>query len=1377
MVNSRGSLDLDALADSSRCPVCGARLSAPRCGTCGADLSSPVAASVWSLSQRVLTLLDERDGLVLSLRRAAEADREAAARQGLARAAGAFRAAPPAVVPAVVPAVAPPVVPELRAPRLGVQGVLVGLGALLLSVAALVFLAFSWSVLGLAGRALVVAGVTAAALAAAAVLRPRLEATGEALGALGAVLVLADVWAVRSTGLFGADDAPALTYWGVALVVVAAALTLLALRRGVRAGSVTAAVVGPLGVLLLGLATGGPTPGPTATGAGLLAVAAVCAVRGVLPARWGLERALLTGIAALATAALPLAAAAAAAADHPDAAVGLLAAGALTAGLNAAADHPGRLSAAWALVAGAVAALAAGLAGWRLVDATGAPTSLLLVAPAVLAAVALLAVTAAGGRLARLRVAPTAAATGAFVVTVAGLLGHVVLIGLAALLPVATAAARPWRSGPGTSVAAAVRPLDPTAADPLTTALVGAACGGLAAAALLLLVTAAVAARRPAAGLREVLRWSGAPLLAVAVAGLPVLPAAPLAASVTGLAVLAVGATVARLRPAATPQRGPADSATVARVRPAATPQRGPADVVLRLVAAGAGAAAVVISWNVAGLSVPFTLLGALALLAARPAHGPRVRPWLVGAAVLAVVVAAGGAAGLLGLALADRVTVAGLTGCLLVLLLVALPAALPATLPFGAAAPDRAERVAGTRAGLVAVWSAVAAAQVGGGGAAPAEPGRAALTAGALALALVAARALRGPLMRPWLVWPAVVAALVATGSLARALGLSLADALTVTGLVACLLAAVLARPLPGLAAAERAAGSLAAFVGAGLAVLAAVSDGPAGQPVGLRALLAGALALAVAAAALAPLGDVTPAVAGRLRTARCALAAAVAPLVAWTGTLVAQAVAPDVPVAPRLTLAAVAAGGAAVLAALVTLRPRTVRDPRRVPVEGGLLVVGAAALLLSGDLDTLWVVLLVLGVGTSVTALLPDRRRVGWGGFALLTASSWLRLRIADVDVVESYTLPPAAVLLAVALLRLRRDPQVPAARVLAPVAGVAIAPSVLAVVAGGALRPALLLVVAAALLAAGAARHRAAAFLALAGAATAAGTGAVRLGSVLSRAAADGVTPLPASAVEVWSLPAAALLVGAAVLLAVRHPARTAREASGLVLVPGAAMLTAPTWAAAALSPDGRGPRLAAAAAVLAVLALVAAARPLRAGAAPRPADHLLTWPLAVASAAGAAVVAVTALSSLGLPVDAATVGCGALVTALGGLRMAVLPQLRSQRALGAGLALLLGPSVLLASGGALWRVLGVVVVAAAVVVVGAVRRLAAPVVVGGAALAAHGLIQVAPYVAALTSSSWRWVVFAAAGAALLTLGATYERRLAQLRAARTAIRALR
>ncbi|MFN0281083.1 MAG: SCO7613 C-terminal domain-containing membrane protein, partial [Kineosporiaceae bacterium] len=161
----------------------------------------------------------------------------------------------------------------------------------------------------------------------------------------------------------------------------------------------------------------------------------------------------------------------------------------------------------------------------------------------------------------------------------------------------------------------------------------------------------------------------------------------------------------------------------------------------------------------------------------------------------------------------------------------------------------------------------------------------------------------------------------------------------------------------------------------------------------------------------------------------------------------------------------------------------------------------------------------------------------------------------------------------------------------------------------------------------------------------------------------------------------------------------------------------------------------------------------------------------------TAAGAALVAVTAQRTFDVAAEVATVSVGALAVALGALRLAAVPALRSWPALGPGLLVLLVPTLVLGAGGDLWRILGLVVVAGAVVAVGAARRLQAPVVVGGLVLAAHAVVQLAPYVADLTTSQWRWVVFAVVGTGLLVLGATYERRLVQLRAARTRIAALR
>lgn len=105
------------------------------------------------------------------------------------------------------------------APR-SAQNVLLTLGGLLLTVAAVAFTLVSWGSMGIGGRSAVLALVTVAALTAPAVLlRRKLAATAEALAALALVLTLLDVYAVHAVA---APDADGLTFTAVASAVLAA---------------------------------------------------------------------------------------------------------------------------------------------------------------------------------------------------------------------------------------------------------------------------------------------------------------------------------------------------------------------------------------------------------------------------------------------------------------------------------------------------------------------------------------------------------------------------------------------------------------------------------------------------------------------------------------------------------------------------------------------------------------------------------------------------------------------------------------------------------------------------------------------------------------------------------------------------------------------------------------------------------------------------------------------------------------------------------------------------------------------------------------------------------------------------------------------------
>lgn len=108
------------------------------------------------------------------------------------------------------------------------------------------------------------------------------------------------------------------------------------------------------------------------------------------------------------------------------------------------------------------------------------------------------------------------------------------------------------------------------------------------------------------------------------------------------------------------------------------------------------------------------------------------------------------------------------------------------------------------------------------------------------------------------------------------------------------------------------------------------------------------------------------------------------------------------------------------------------------------------------------------------------------------------------------------------------------------------------------------------------------------------------------------------------------------------------------------------------------------------------------------------------------------------------------------------------------LGPGLLLGLVPSALLATGEDGFLRLTFVVAAALVIILVGVRfSLQAPFVIGAAVLAKIGLwqfLEVAPLIP-------RWITLALAGAILLTVGATYERRLTQAKQAARWITALR
>ncbi|MFC9751477.1 SCO7613 C-terminal domain-containing membrane protein [Streptomyces sp. NPDC056921] len=105
---------------------------------------------------------------------------------------------PPATARPAAPFAAPFGPPAPQAGPRSAQNVLLTLGGLLLTIAAIAFTLVSWGHMGIAGRSAVLAVVTLAALAAPAVLLRRgLSATAESLGALASVLMILDAYALH----------------------------------------------------------------------------------------------------------------------------------------------------------------------------------------------------------------------------------------------------------------------------------------------------------------------------------------------------------------------------------------------------------------------------------------------------------------------------------------------------------------------------------------------------------------------------------------------------------------------------------------------------------------------------------------------------------------------------------------------------------------------------------------------------------------------------------------------------------------------------------------------------------------------------------------------------------------------------------------------------------------------------------------------------------------------------------------------------------------------------------------------------------------------------------------------------------------------------
>ncbi|MFE7855928.1 SCO7613 C-terminal domain-containing membrane protein [Streptomyces sp. NPDC057403] len=212
-------------------------------------------AELWQLDSRRAQLLARRAWLVAAL-------------QAVPR--------PPA---APAPHTLPPR-PETDAPR--VQNVLLLLGGVLLTVAAMVFTLVSWGHLGIAGRAAVLGVLTLGVLAAPVpLLRRGLRSTAESMAGLGLALTALDTYALHETVFAGTDGTAYAAAATTALAVLWAAYGLLPRTSGLRLPVPAAVTAGQLPLLLWALAA---ETGPNGCAAALLVTAGLDTLLALRPA-------------------------------------------------------------------------------------------------------------------------------------------------------------------------------------------------------------------------------------------------------------------------------------------------------------------------------------------------------------------------------------------------------------------------------------------------------------------------------------------------------------------------------------------------------------------------------------------------------------------------------------------------------------------------------------------------------------------------------------------------------------------------------------------------------------------------------------------------------------------------------------------------------------------------------------------------------------------------------------------------------------------------------------------------------------------------------------------------------------------------------------
>lgn len=250
-------MDLALLTDPTRCPDCAGILPTQpvSCPTCSLPLQGPLVERLWRLSLQAAETLDQRQRVLVALR-----DRNpipvGAGNSGWGRLRTDVRTRP------VGPGLAAPAdawVPGPRRPERDrvtprqIQHLLLGLGVLLLAVAALIFTVVAWGRIGIGGRTAILGALTVGAgFGARLAHRRELPGTAEALASLTLALLLLDSFGARENDLAGLGGTATDAYWAGVIGVLAALAAAAHRALPLRTLGATAAIGIQLPLAILG---------------------------------------------------------------------------------------------------------------------------------------------------------------------------------------------------------------------------------------------------------------------------------------------------------------------------------------------------------------------------------------------------------------------------------------------------------------------------------------------------------------------------------------------------------------------------------------------------------------------------------------------------------------------------------------------------------------------------------------------------------------------------------------------------------------------------------------------------------------------------------------------------------------------------------------------------------------------------------------------------------------------------------------------------------------------------------------------------------------------------------------------------------------------